>query len=158
MFKKNNSMKIILTENQYSSLKENRDASLKDENFLLSLKEALAKAAQKVYDEWQQDEDGQCDYLGAGGICQDIAEAMCSILTDNNIECASVSQVTDEQHVYVVAKINDGVYNVDIPPHLYETGGGYCWKKIPHVEFDKRYVVINCLSCDPNDYYDYIGD
>ena len=151
-------MKIIITENQYSFLKENQDGSLKDENFLLSLKEELAKAAQKIYDEWQQDEDGQCDYLGEGGICQDIAEAMCSILIDNNIECASVSQTIGDQHVYVVAKIKDGVYNVDIPPHLYETGSGYRWKKILNVEFDKRYIVINCLSRDSNDYYDYLGD
>jgi len=121
-------------------------------NNLNSLKSQLAEAAQKVYNEWEQDENGYCDWLGEGGICQDIAEEMCDILSNNNIECMSFSQQIGEQHVFVIAKTDDGVYSIDIPPYLYETGGGYCWKKIPDVEFDERYVVIDRLSSDPNDY------
>jgi len=127
-------------------------------NILLGLKPKLALAAQKVYDEWEQDENGYCDMLGEGGICQDIANAMANVLMDNGIECSTVSQQSGEQHVYVVAKTEDGVYNVDISPYLYETGGGYCWKKIPDVEFDKTYVVIDRLSSDPNEFDDYVGD
>jgi len=108
--------------------------------------------------EWEQDENGYCDMLGEGGICQDIANAMANVLMDNGIECSTVSQQSGEQHVYVVAKTEDGVYNVDISPYLYETGGGYCWKKIPDVEFDKTYVVIDRLSSDPNEFDDYVGD
>jgi transglutaminase-like putative cysteine protease len=127
-------------------------------NILLSLKPKLALAAQTVYDEWKQDENGYCDMFGKGGICQDIADAMADILTNNVIECSTVSQQCGEQHVYVVAKTEDGIYNVDIPPYLYETGGGYCWKKIPDVEFDERYVVIDRLSSNPNEFDEYIGD
>lgn len=123
---------------------------------LSSLKPLLAQAGQKVYDEWEQDENGHCEILGSGGICQDIAEAMCDILYQHGIECSTVSQQIGEQHVYVLAKTEDGVYNVDIPPYLYETGGGYCWKKIPDVEFNERYVVINRLSSDPEEYENYI--
>jgi hypothetical protein len=127
-------------------------------NVLLKLKSELADAAQKIYDEWEQDENGYCEMIGEGGICQDIADAMADVLINNGIECSTVSQQTGEQHVYVVAKTEDGVYNVDIPPYLYETGGGYCWKKIPDVEFDVRYVIIDRLSPDPNDFDEYIGD
>jgi hypothetical protein len=129
-----------------------------DTDTLFSLKSRLALSAQKVYDEWAQDENGYCDMLGEGGICQDIADAMADVLINNGIECGTVSQESGEQHVYVVARTEDGVYNVDIPPYLYETGGGYCWKKIPDVEFDERYLVINRLSSDPDEYYDYIGE
>lgn len=129
-----------------------------DTDTLFSLKSKLALSAQKVYDEWEQDENGYCDMLGEGGICQDIADAMADVLLNNGIECSTVSQLSGEQHVYVVARTEDGVYNVDIPPYLYETGGGYNWKKIPDVEFDERYIVINRLSSDPDEYYDYIGD
>jgi hypothetical protein len=129
-----------------------------DTDTLFSLKSKLAHSAQEVYDEWEQDENGYCDILGEGGICQDIADAIADVLSNNGIECSTVSQVSGEQHVYVVARTEDGVYNVDIPPYLYETGGGYCWKKIPDVEFDERYLVINRLSSDPDEYYDYIGE
>jgi len=129
-----------------------------DTDTLFSLKSKLAHSAQEVYDEWEQDENGYCDILGEGGICQDIADAMADVLINNGIECGTVSQESGEQHVYVVARTEDGVYNVDIPPYLYETGGGYCWKKIPDVEFDERYLVINRLSSNPDEYYDYIGE
>jgi hypothetical protein len=132
--------------------------NISSEGILLSLKRELAHAAQKIYDEWHQDEDGYCEMLGEGGICQDVASEMASVLWKHGIECSTVSQQTGEQHVYVVARIDDGVYNVDIPPYLYETGGGYCWKKIPDVEFDERYIVIDMLSSDPNDFEEYIGD
>ena len=127
-------------------------------NILLSLKPKLALAAQKVYDSWEQNEEGYCDWLGEGGICQDVADAMADVLTYNNIECTTVSQTVGEQHVYVIAKTEDGIYDVDIPPHVYETGGGYCWKKIQDVKFSEKDVVIKRLSSDPNDFEDYIGD
>ena len=41
------------------------------------LRPELASAAQSVYDEWEQDEDGNDEMLGGGGICQDIAEKFC---------------------------------------------------------------------------------
>lgn len=146
---KNNLRKLV-------NIKLNQLLNEQIENKLISLKKQLAQAAQIIYDDWEQDEDGNCDWLGQGGICQDIADAMANVLSNNGIECTTVSQLTGEQHVYVVAKIEDGVYNVDIPPYLYETGGGYCWKKIPDVEFDESYITINRLSSDPNDFEDYV--
>jgi len=128
----------------------------KETNLLLSLKSELAKAAQVPYNAWDQDEEG-CDVmLGSGGICQDIAEAMCNVLTRHDIECTSVSQEIGEQHVYAVAKTDDGVWIVDISPYSYETGGGYCWKKIPDVQFDESYIIIDRISSDPEDFNNYL--
>jgi hypothetical protein len=154
---------ITTTKELYDSLvqltkKEGLNEQQTSEKHLSTLKKELASAAQKVYDEWEQDEDGYCDWLGVGGICQDIADAMASVLTNHGIECSTVSAHSGEQHVYVVAQIEDGVYNVDISPYLYETGGGYCWKKIPDVKFDESYIEIYKLSSDPNDFEDYIED
>ena len=118
---------------------------------LESLKPLLAQAAQVVYDEWEQNDEGECDMYGAGGICQDIAEAMCNILNNNGFECVTVSQQSGEQHVYPIVKNNEGIWIVDIPPYIYETGGGYCWKKISNVKFNQNSIVIDYLSDDPND-------
>jgi hypothetical protein len=63
-----------------------------------------------------------------------------------------------EQHVYVIAKTEDGVYEVDIPPYIYETGGGYCWKKKQGVKFDDSCIVVNKLSSDPDDFAQYTED
>lgn len=125
-------------------------------NPIFELKNDLIKAAQKEYDEWEQNEEGYCDYLGYGGICQDIAEAMANVLSENGIECSTVSQQIGEQHVYVIAKTEDGVYEVDISPYTYESGGGYCWKKIPNVVFDQSDIIINRLSPDPEDFEQYV--
>src|SRR5574343_627634 len=119
------------------------------------LKDELAASAQKVYDDWEQNEDGYCEELGTGGICQDIAEAMCGVLIRHGYECSSVSQQVGEQHVYVIAKTEDGVYEVDIPPQIYETGGGYCWKKKQGVKFDDSCIVVNRLSSDPDEFESY---
>ena len=125
---------------------------------LQQLRPQIALAAQKVYDEWEQDEEG-CDVmLGTGGICQDIAEAVCNVLTEAGIECGTVSQEVGEQHVYAVARTDDGVYSVDISPYRYERGGGYCWKKIPDVQFDASDVDLYRMSVDPEDFDRYMMD
>ena len=126
------------------------------EKLLISLKSELAQAAQIVYNHWQQNEEGYCDSHGNGGICGDIADALAEVLFKHNIECTSVSS-DHEVHVYVVAKLeNEGIYLVDISPYTYETGGGYCWKKIPDVEIDSYDIIINKISSDPEDFNNYV--
>jgi hypothetical protein len=118
---------------------------------------ALASAAQKVYDEWDADSDpdnGDPE-VGFGGICQDIAGAMCDVLASHGVDCTSVSQQIDDQHVYVVAKFREGVYLVDIPPHDYERGGGYNWTKIKGVRFTPHHIVVHQLDADPETFDQY---
>lgn len=145
----------VYPENKFMLGEENQ---VSGEENIKRLLPNLIQAAQKVYDEWDQDENGNCEWLGAGGICQDIADAICSVLSGAGIECSPVSQQIGEQHVYTVAKLNDGVFEIDIPPYVYETGGGYCWKKIQDVKFSASHFIINRLTSDPNEFDNYIMD
>jgi len=120
-----------------------------------ALRPQLVIAAQKVYDDWEQDEEGHCDWLGYGGICQDIADEQAEILEEHGIDAASVSS-SHEQHVFVLAFDNDEAYVIDIYPGVYETGGGFCWRKIPDVEFDWQDVVVERV--DRNEYIDEEGE
>lgn len=120
-------------------------------------KTKLAHAAQGVYDEWDADSDpnyGDAE-VGFGGICQDIADAMCEVLDRQGIECATVSAQVGDQHVYAVAQCSDGVFEVDIPPSVYERGSGYNWTKIEGVRFSGDHVVVHKLDADPESFDQY---
>lgn len=122
------------------------------------LRPAMAGAAQKVYDAWDQsDEDGDPE-LGFGGICQDIAAALAEVLNGAGIEATTLEATVGEQHVFAVARGADGVYEVDIPYSLYETGSGYQWRKRPGVTFSPDDIAISRLSSNPFDYAQYAGD
>jgi len=38
------------------------------------------------------------------------------------------------------------------------TGGGYNWKKIPDVKFDKSDITVELLDPDPNSFREYTGE
>lgn len=118
----------------------------------------IIKVSQGVYDSWAQDSDGMDEELGCGGICQDIAGDICGLLSERGFECSTVSQEIGEQHVYTVVKLEEGVYEVDIPPYVYESGGGYNWRKIPNVSFNQDHVIINRLDGDPESFENYAGE
>ena len=46
---------------------------------------------------------------------------------------------------------------VDIPHGLYETGGGYNWKKIPDVKFEANDIIIDGIA-QVEDWKDYDDD
>jgi hypothetical protein len=95
----------------------------------------LSSAAQSVYDQWGQI-DGFDAELGSGGICQDVATAMAGCLSEVGFDdVLVVSAAVGENHVFVMALLNDGVYQVDISPYHYESGGGFVWQKKPDVKF-----------------------
>jgi len=125
---------------------------------LMKLRGALIAAAQQCYDDWVLDDDGYDFEVGAGGICHLIADEFVDILNSNGYEAVSVNSQIGENHVWSVVKMDDGVWEVDIPPYCYETGGGYTWEKIPDIKFDVDDVVINMLSSDPEDFRDYLED
>lgn len=97
---------------------------------LNAVRDRLAEAARTVHDGWDQ-VDGYDEDYGTGGICQDVATAMCEALTASGIEdCQSVHASVGENHVFVVALLpEDGIYMIDIPPLVYEIGSGYTWRK-----------------------------
>jgi hypothetical protein len=121
------------------------------------LRGELAAAAQKVYDAWEQDEEGYDEVYAGGGVCHDIASEMAGVLNNAGIDAYTVSS-NHEVHVYVVAPFAEGVYEIDIPYRLYEIGGGYTWQKIPDVVFTPDFVHIGCLDADPENIGMYAGE
>ncbi len=120
---------------------------------LSALRPALAAAAQRVYDEWvvedpEDDELAGGDDLAGGGICDLIADAM--VLALDGFEATTVLGMHGEQHISVVARAPAGVWAVDIDPGVYETGGGFAWKKIEGVTFEPDDVDITLLDRDLN--------
>jgi len=108
----------------------------------------IAKVAQHAYDEWNEENK---DVYAGGGICHIIADAILEVLDKNGITATTQSS-SHEQHVYVVAKVSDGVYMEDIHHSIYERGGGFSWTKIPGVEFSPEDITFYRISSDPNEF------
>jgi hypothetical protein len=124
------------------------------DGYLLS---KIVAVAQAEYDNWNQNEEGYDEELGAGGICHLIAEEIAGVLSEQGINCSTVCS-SYEQHVYLVAQFREGVYMIDIPYHVYESGGGYTWKKKKDVKFDASHVVVSGLDSNPRKFSMYIDD
>jgi hypothetical protein len=129
---------------------------------LMNLRPQLAQAAQKVYDDWYQDETGHDEMYGMGGICHDIADAIVDVIYQNipGVLAGTTNPSCGENHVWTMVcweeeeldedgeSANNEGYVVDVPYHVYETGGGYNWKKIPDVEFSPDDITISFVSPD----------
>jgi hypothetical protein len=123
---------------------------------LVPLLPRLALAAHHAYDQWDQNEEGEDVELGFGGICQDIAEGMAGVLNNAGIDAITIDNGgVGEQHVWVIAKFQEGVAEIDISPGVYETGGGYHWKKIPDVVFEPTDIQYGIMDNDPNNFDNY---
>ncbi len=108
---------------------------------LESLRAQLATAAQGVYDEWEQDADGESEMYGTGGICDDVANALGDVLTRAGLDWVSAGS-EGADHAWIVAYDDAHAYDVDIPPWVYERGGGYRWKKILDVTIAPDDVLV----------------
>lgn len=148
----------IMPSSDLMSAHEPRITKMRTLNDLTSLFPQLTAAAQSEYDTWHQDEDGMDEELGAGGICHLIADQFVSILSEEGFEATSThSGGVGENHVWVTAQIAEGVVTVDIPPGVYESGGGYTWRKLPDVVFSEGDIVVALLDRDPNRFAEYAG-
>ena len=103
------------------------------------LKKSYVEAAQTVYDQWYQDEDGVDVELGTGGICSLIADEAIGYFQQEGYDAW---QTGDTEHAWVIVEIDGTVLEVDIPHNIYEQGGGYNWTKIPDVEFTVDNVLV----------------
>lgn len=125
------------------------EASLATSSGLLTRLKALrvdiASAAQAVYDQWEQDEDGVDEEFGGGGICDEISREIGSILAGAGISFIEGGQDGDD-HAFLYAFDNLEAYEVDIPPQIYERGSGYSWTKVTGVLFDKDDVQITPVN------------
>ncbi len=117
---------------------------------LAPLLDRCAAAAQQVYDQWEQDAEGNDVEYGSGGICDGIAEAMVDVLSTAGLEAGTVHYEQDN-HTVAVAEIHGRFYEVDIPLGLYERGGWYNYQKISGVHFTARDVEVVELPESPFD-------
>jgi hypothetical protein len=114
---------------------------------LEALRPAIAQAAQKVVDEWQLDEEGLDLELGAGGICDRVADAIIDTLYSHfsDVE-ATLGAPEGEDHQWVIVSDGKEAALVDIPSGAYEIGGGYSWKKIEGAKIDPQDIVIEPID------------
>ena len=124
---------------------------------LVPLCAALAAAAQRIYDEWDQSGEHGDPELGFGGICDDIASAMSEVLIEAGVPAVTQEAQVGDQHVFVIAQFDEGVFEVDIPPQVYETGSAYVWVKKPDVTFTSADIVSGLIFADPARFADYCG-
>lgn len=113
---------------------------------LASLRGDMASAAQSVYDAWHQDDDGIDEEIGCGGICDRVADAIGGIIVDRlpGVEIDQGGQDGDD-HAFVIAYDTDTAVSVDIPASVYESGGGYAWRKRPGVTITQDDVTLDEL-------------
>jgi hypothetical protein len=133
-----------------------------------TLRADFAEAAQKVYDDWEQDEEGVDPELGGGGICDGIAAAMTWVVYSklsprmgfNDIQVIDGGQEGDDHAFIIVINPEAGdAAVVDIPPQVYESGGGYSWKKIPGVKMAPDDIIIEEIAYeDVSDAVEEWGD
>jgi len=119
------------------------------EGRLEALRPELARAAQKVVDEWQQDEEGIDEVFGGGGACDEVSRAMVEVVYDRlkGVDATYGSQPGND-HEWIVAYDGSEACVVDIPPGVYEVGGGYSWKKIEGAEISPGDIVIERIEAD----------
>ena len=134
---------------------------------LESLTSEFVEAAQKIYDDWDEDPDV---YFG-GGICHLIADAFVEIVYKHYPHyTASTFTRDDIQHVETIVynidsdSLNDDddvdvktdieTVMIDLSPYIYENGGGFSWTKIPDVEFDNNDITFYRTYTDRK----YIGE
>jgi hypothetical protein len=111
-------------------------------NFKL-FRRLFAEAAQEVYDAWQQDEDGHDDEVGAGGICDRIAEEAVSALSGAGFDAFTYSEEGLPNHTWVIVEEDGEHWNLDIPWQSYEECNGmYDFSKIEDVEFGPEDVQV----------------
>lgn len=113
---------------------------------LIEMKPLFVQAAQKIYDSWNQNDSGEDIELGEGGICSEISNAFGNIIASKipNVEIEEYGFDGDD-HSSVLVVSNSEKFVIDIPPYVYESGGGYRWKKKPNIVFLEDHVFIEKL-------------
>lgn len=101
-----------------------------------SLRPEIAKAAQLVYDECVGDPE-----MEGHGICDSVSSAIGDVLTSHGIDHTDGGHDGDD-HAYRIAYDKHSAHVVDIPPDVYEHGGGYNWTIHKDVQFHPNHVEI----------------
>lgn len=117
---------------------EDYDAYLAEhgmEATLNKLKPKFARAAQNIYDTWDQNEEGFDPEYGTGGICDQIAEQMGWALVGDLGSVGTVDGgLPGEDHAWIIVYNDKEAFGVDLPSRVYESGYNYQWTKIAGVQ------------------------
>lgn len=113
---------------------------------LRALRPSLARAAQRVVDEWEQDDEGVDEEFGTGGACDAVARAMEDVIAQRmpGVEFRDGGQEGGD-HAFVIVLTDSEAYAVDVPADVYETGGGYRWRKRRGAVISPEDVVVERL-------------
>ena len=112
------------------------------EGRLEALRADMASAAQAVVDEWEQDEDGWDEEFGSGGACDRVSEALAEVVARlDGVEIVDGGHDGDD-HAWLIVYDHAEAYAVDVPPGVYEEGGGYSWRKIDGARIGPEDVAI----------------
>ncbi len=112
---------------------------------------AFAAAAQQVLDDWAQDADGVSEEFGTGGACDAIARVFSDVLcrlhyvnADGQPDMPSTMDggQDGDDHAWLVVYDAFEAVELDLPPGVYETGGGYTWRKRPGVHVRPADIAI----------------
>jgi hypothetical protein len=112
---------------------------------LNALKPQFIQVAQQVYNAWSAGED---DDLNGGGICDQIAGEIADVINHHviGVNAGTIQSGCGENHIWVIVHDDQSAFEVDVPYHIYERGGGYNWEKIPGVIFKPQDVVISPMN------------
>lgn len=106
----------------------------------------IVAAGQVEVDAWEQDENGLDEVLGSGGVCGFVADRMSEVLAALGADVAHAETDFDGGHAFLHARLADGVFRVDVPPGVYETGGGYVWAKRPDAVIRPEDLIIDKVA------------
>lgn len=112
-----------------------------------SARPEMAKAAQDELDNWEQDEEGLDPNYGCGGSCDQVSQAIGDVLANKGFAITDGGQEGDD-HAYVIAHTGDHAFAVDIHPSVYESGGGYSWRKRHGVQILPRHIDVDPIDID----------
>jgi len=131
---------------------------LSQKTFLLKeleiLKPQMVRAAQEIYNLWEQDDDGFDEEYGSGGICDQISQEISNVIA-NSIDADIIPGGQDgDDHAWIFAKRGNEAFSIDIPPGYYESGSGYSWVKIPNVIFTTEMIEIYPANSEDLEGYD----
>ena len=106
------------------------------------MKIKIRDAAQKIYDEWIQDENGFNEKVELGGICDLINNEIQIILKAAGF-IVSKGEELGTNHVFSYAEKDLELYVINIPSNVYETGAGRKWIKKPNLKFKTDDIVFH---------------
>ena len=158
----------LILEKLYSDIEDDNGSEEKCREiveFIESILPQLASSAESVYDAWDQTDEGDSETYGSGGICDIVAQEMASefdkLKPEHLKDWDSFTFYKENDchtDFYVVNHQIKKIFEIGLPPHAYESGGGYTWKKKKEHEINPSAFDINDTYLDYENFFDDNGE